>query len=250
MHVVAMGDSFTEGVGDERPDGSLRGWADRVAEGLARYADEPVYFANLAIRGRLLAPIVREQLPQALALNPTPTMVFLNGGGNDMMRPGFNLDQLCLITEMALDRIALSGARPVLLAGADPSAGLPMGGVIRRRGLEFTEAVKPIAAARDITMVDMFSNEEIRQGQYWSADRLHLNPNGHALVAANVLAALGYPVDPADAEQAPIPAPTTAENARYYREHVGPWLGRRLHRRSSGDGRTGKHADYVEIVSV
>jgi hypothetical protein len=35
---VALGDSFTEGVGDPdpaRPNG-LRGWADRVAEVLAR----------------------------------------------------------------------------------------------------------------------------------------------------------------------------------------------------------------------
>ena len=38
---VALGDSFTEGVGDPdpgRPNG-LRGWADRVAEGLATRID-------------------------------------------------------------------------------------------------------------------------------------------------------------------------------------------------------------------
>ena len=32
---IAIGDSFTEGVGDERRDGSVRGWADLVALGLA-----------------------------------------------------------------------------------------------------------------------------------------------------------------------------------------------------------------------
>ena len=57
MRYVAVGDSFTEGVGDWRPDGTPRGWADRVAEGLAAYSDEPVTYANLAIRGRLLVPI-------------------------------------------------------------------------------------------------------------------------------------------------------------------------------------------------
>src|SRR4051794_17875285 len=49
---VALGDSFTEGVGDPdpaRPNG-LRGWADRVAEAIA--ADNPDFrYANLAIRG-------------------------------------------------------------------------------------------------------------------------------------------------------------------------------------------------------
>ena len=32
---AAIGDSFTEGVGDELPDGTVRGWADFVALGLA-----------------------------------------------------------------------------------------------------------------------------------------------------------------------------------------------------------------------
>ena len=49
---VAIGDSQTEGVGDElNPDGSDRGWADRFAEALA--VDSPgLLYANLAIRGR------------------------------------------------------------------------------------------------------------------------------------------------------------------------------------------------------
>ena len=32
---LALGDSFTEGLDDWRPDGTPRGWADRVAEQLA-----------------------------------------------------------------------------------------------------------------------------------------------------------------------------------------------------------------------
>ena len=88
MRYVAIGDSFTEGLGDELPDGSVRGWADRVAAGLAVASGAPVEYANLAIRGRLLEPIVTEQLDAALSLTPPPTLMTLNGGGNDMMRPG------------------------------------------------------------------------------------------------------------------------------------------------------------------
>ena len=38
---VALGDSFTEGIGDPEPEspGGYRGWADRVAETLAVTAD-------------------------------------------------------------------------------------------------------------------------------------------------------------------------------------------------------------------
>lgn len=56
---AAIGDSFTEGVGDEIPDGGVRGWADLVAIGLARdlarrEPDAHFGYANLAIRGRFL----------------------------------------------------------------------------------------------------------------------------------------------------------------------------------------------------
>ena len=39
---IAIGDSFTEGVGDDLPDGRQRGWADIVALGLAMASTEPV----------------------------------------------------------------------------------------------------------------------------------------------------------------------------------------------------------------
>ena len=84
VRYVAIGDSFTEGVGDETPDGHVRGWADLVAQGWAT-SGVRVEYANLAIRGRLIRPIVEEQLPAALALKPTH--LSFNGGGNDMLRP-------------------------------------------------------------------------------------------------------------------------------------------------------------------
>jgi hypothetical protein len=65
---VAIGDSFTEGVGDDLPGGGVRGWADLVALGLARADAQPFRYANLAIRGRKLAPLIAEQLEPALAM--------------------------------------------------------------------------------------------------------------------------------------------------------------------------------------
>ena len=64
---VAIGDSFTEGIGDPEPasPGGYRGWADRVAEVLFSQADDFAY-ANLAIRGRLLQLIIDEQIEPAL----------------------------------------------------------------------------------------------------------------------------------------------------------------------------------------
>ena len=41
---VAVGDSFTEGLDDRRPDGGYRGWADLVA---AELATRPADAVNL-----------------------------------------------------------------------------------------------------------------------------------------------------------------------------------------------------------
>ena len=81
VRYVAIGDSFTEGVGDELPDGRVRGWADLVAHGWADAVGEPVEYANFAIRGKLVWPIIDQQLEPALALKPTH--LSFNGGGND-----------------------------------------------------------------------------------------------------------------------------------------------------------------------
>src|SRR5690606_24290736 len=95
---AATGDSFTEGAGDEMPDGSVRGSADFVAIGLALAArerdgaDAEFGYANLAIRGRLLEPILDEQLKAAIDLGPD--LISFNGGGNDIMRPKVTIEQI------------------------------------------------------------------------------------------------------------------------------------------------------------
>ena len=85
VRYVAIGDSFTEGVGDEPEPGVVRGWADLVAQGWADATGGSVEYANFAIRGKLARPIIAEQLEPALALKPTH--LSFNGGGNDMLRP-------------------------------------------------------------------------------------------------------------------------------------------------------------------
>lgn len=266
MRYVAVGDSFTEGVGDELADSTVRGWADLVAEGLAGTADrlagtagglagtaggdtarEPVYYANLAIRGRLLDSIVRDQLPAALGLTPAPTLITFNGGGNDVMRPGVELPQLLELTELAIRQVRDAGVRLVLLAGADPSDRLPFGRTIHRRAAALTDGVAALAEQYRLTFVNAFADTELRRPQYWSPDRLHLAAAGHRRVAGLVLAALGHPdaahrVEAADPAGRRLPA-----ELRYYREHVLPWLYRRVRGRSSGDGRGGKYPAWVPI---
>lgn len=252
MRYVAIGDSFTEGVGDELSDGSVRGWADLVAAGLAAAGGKSIQYANLAIRGRLLKPIVTEQLPTALELAPVPTLMTFNGGGNDMLRPRTDVAQLMALTTRAVRACGDAGVKLVLLSGADPSTRLPFGRMIQRRGEELTEGVSALAAKHDLVFVDMFHDVEIRRAHYWSADRLHLNAAGHRRVASRVLEALGNDVSHQPGQPALPEARKLLAEARFYWDHVRPWVQRRLRGDSSGDQHNGKHVDWtvVEAPSV
>ncbi|MEV0898301.1 SGNH/GDSL hydrolase family protein [Actinoplanes sp. NPDC049802] len=244
---AAIGDSFTEGLGDTLPDGTERGWADLVAAGLATFG--PVEYVNLAIRGRLLEPIVNDQLEAALALSPAPTLLSFNGGGNDMLRRGASLERLVGLTERVIDRCSAAGVPLLLVSGADPSDHLPLGNRFRRQGEQLTAAVERLLPREGVTFVDCFRDRELRHRAYWSADRLHLNAAGHRRVASLVLAGLGRPVSPHVLDPGPAPAFHLLREARYYGEHVLPWIGRRLRGRSSGDDRAPKYADWTPITA-
>lgn len=249
IRIVSIGDSFTEGVGDELPDGTPLGWADRVAAGLAAaHPDQPVYYASFAIRGRLLAPIATEQLDAALALDPPPTHLTFNGGGNDMLRPGYSDERMVALTNRVLDRCAERGIHVVILSGPDPSDRLPGGRRMRELGTRLTEYVATLVEGREnVTFVDNFRDVETRRAPYWSVDRLHLGPAGHERVASRVLTALGVPTEAPVVTDADGRRGGLAGELRYWRAYVLPWIGRRLTGRSSGDGRSPKFPDWTLV---
>ncbi len=69
---VAIGDSTTEGLEDPDGTGGYRGWADRLAQHIADHQDEPLEYANLAIRGLRMREIRMSQFEAALAMEPWP----------------------------------------------------------------------------------------------------------------------------------------------------------------------------------
>jgi lysophospholipase L1-like esterase len=92
---IALGDSLTEGLSDKYPDGSYRGWADRVADVLSAIQMNLEY-ANFAIRGKLLEQVLpNTRLPLALDLiEGLNTLVTFHAGANNVLRPGFEPDQV------------------------------------------------------------------------------------------------------------------------------------------------------------
>jgi lysophospholipase L1-like esterase len=247
---VALGDSFTEGVGDPdpaRPNG-LRGWADRVAEVLATRADGDFGYANLAIRGRKLPEIITEQVEPGVALEPD--LVTIHGGGNDVLRPKVDLDALATAYDEAVGRLSSTGARVVMFTIADPGIN-PVFRMIRGRTAIFNEWVREISERHGVTLVDLWRMRGWKVSEIMDEDRLHLNPIGHQAIAIAVLDALA-----ADHALEPLPVPELVEltarerraaNLAWARQHAVPWVHRRLTGRSSGDGVMPKRPELAPI---
>jgi hypothetical protein len=90
----------------------------------------------------------------------------------------------------------------------------------------------------------------------WSADRLHAGPLGHTRIAAAVAHALGLPGSddtwtlPLPAEGTDIPVwRTVGAELRWAGTFLGPWVGRRLRGRSSGDGRQAKRPALLPVAA-
>jgi lysophospholipase L1-like esterase len=247
VRYVAIGDSFTEGVGDEPEPGVLRGWADLVAQGWADATGGPIEYANLAIRGKLAWPIIDEQLEPALALRPTH--LSFNGGGNDMLRPRTPLTRIADAFEHVLRRCDEEGVTFILLSGGNPSRQLPLGGLVQRRGDLLSRIVETrLAGRKDVIRALNWPDRELATPAFWAADRLHLNSRGHHRVAARVLTALGLQPSAAWWDYTELPASERLGRAVYLREHLGPWVQRRLRGTSSGDGRKPKYPEFTTIL--
>lgn len=251
---IALGDSFTEGLDDPYPqrDGqrgtAFRGWADRLAELLA--AQDPGFrYANLAVRGKLLDQVVREQVPAAIAAGAG--LVTLCAGGNDVMRSGADPDAMAVTMLDAVQRLRATGADVVLFTGVDPR-NVPLLRRVGPRVAAFNKHLRMIAGAQGCRLVDMWAMDTLYDWRAWSEDRLHLSAAGHRRVALHVAELLGVDTDGDWREPWPPAEPTGWTQRRWadavwVRRHLAPWIGRRLRGRSSGDGLAPKRPELTPL---
>jgi len=253
--LVCLGDSFTEGMCDDlRPDGHHVGWADRVARALALGAaarEESVEYANLAVRGKLLDGVVAEQVPVAIGLDPT--VVTFHAGPNDVLRRGTDLPDLFRRYDAAVAQVAAGGATVVLVTSIGRAGGSGrVAQLLAGRFARFNDNVRETASRHRALVVDLEPVDVLTDRRLWHTDRLHLDAEGHRRVAAATLEVLGIG-DPALLggepgwwrQALPPPPPSSRRSdlvadARWVREHLLPWVGRRLRGVSSGDGREPK----------
>ena len=232
---VAIGDSFTEGVGDPCPDGGgFRGWADLFAQRAAEVWPGFSY-ANLAIRGRLFDRIVDEQIVPAI--KQSPDLVSFAAGGNDVLRPGFNATRLSTRAHEVVRLLKAADCEVMLFTCADVTNLLPGMKMLRKRFKATNDAYRRVAARHDAILIDLWADDGFADPRLWAADRLHLNTLGHQRVAATVCKAFDIAPDPA--WLAPLPAGVKVRpelsGPVWAGKHLAPWIKRRLTGKSSGD---------------
>jgi len=234
---VAIGDSFTEGVGDwdnAYPNG-VRGWADRVAKQLGKL-DPRWEYANLALRSRVLDDIVDTQLDRALALQPTLVSFF--SGGNDILQIRSDMGDLMARYEAAIQRVTASGAKLLLFTSYDLKLS-PLLEPLRIRNNQFNRRVRELALEYDAVLVDHWAMRAYQHPRMWEPDRLHMSRHGHRFLAAAVLKALGYDHSITLRDLGSVPSRTFKElllaERDWWGEWVGPMLGRRMRRSPIGE---------------
>lgn len=226
---AALGDSFTEGVGDwdsGYPNG-VRGWADRVAKQLGK-ADPDTQYLNLALRSRGLEEIVATQLPRAIAWQPTVVSFF--AGGNDLLLLRTDVAGVLDRYEHAVAQLAATGARLLLFTSYDVRLS-PLLEPLRGRNDRFNRRIRQVAHDHGAILIDHWAMREFRSPRMWEPDRLHMSRHGHRHLAAAVLRALQveHSIRPRDLDGDHPMTRTLALQAEleWWRDWVWPMLGRR-----------------------
>ena len=249
---VALGDSFTEGLSDLRPDGRPRGWADMVADVLARENDDFSY-ANLAVRSLRIDAIADTQVPAAIALRPD--LASIAGGANDLLGLRVDVNHVVFRLDESIRALRASGAEVVVFAGFDARAQLPTGRLLTARTITYNEGIRASAATHGARLIDLWSMRELWDSRLWSDDRLHLSTLGHRHIARVVLETIGREA-PADwrLPQEPPHSRTwlaaRAAELTWSRRHLVPWAVRKVRGQSMGDGVSPKYPDLVRWRSA
>jgi lysophospholipase L1-like esterase len=246
---VALGDSFTEGMVDKLPDGSMRGWADLVAERLSR-SDPAFQYANLAVRGRLVRHISTDQVPTALRMGAD--LVSLAAGLNDVGRPGCDIDEICAQLEQCAAELTQAGATVVMFQSIDFTYRMPSLKRFVPRVLRLVEAVERIRDRYGVVVVDLSVERAFDDPRLWAPDRVHLATEGHRRIAEAVLEALGHA--PAFDWRAPLPPRKKPwvvvrmwNNVVWTVRFLAPWIKRRMTGASSGDGMLPKRPELMPV---
>jgi lysophospholipase L1-like esterase len=238
---VAIGDSSTEGLEDPDGNGGYRGWADRLAQHIADNQDEPLEYANLAIRGFRMKEIRTRQFDEALAMEPDLLSVF--GGINDVIVPRCDFDSIRADYVIIFGQARRQGAMVLSFTVPDLSAINPLGMTFRDRVTKLNDIIRTEADRHGVVVMDFEQYPVAQDPRLWFADRLHGNELGHQTVAAALAWRLGIDgfddswTRPLEGEPVrPRGRQLLTGDIEWAMHHLAPWLGKGIRRVRTGYG--------------
>ncbi len=244
---IALGDSMTEGMCDEIVDGQYRGWADRVADTLAKESPNFTY-VNLAIRGKLLHQVIDDQIPMAAKyVNGPETLVSFHAGANDVLRPNYQAEVAFAKYEKGISDLTKTGATVIVFTVIDRVEGNGKTAQLwHERFSSFNVNVRQVANKYGAIIIESDNAKWMADLRFLAKDRLHLNSDGHWRLSQAVLENLGKEFDskwkiPLGPAKAKSRLRKNLENIIWIIIFVIPWIWRRIRGKSSGDGRSAKY---------
>ena len=187
-YFVALGDSFTEGIGDEVGGLELRSAHDWIALWMKAVNPETQY-TNLATRG-LRAGEVRNQQMQR-AVNLQPDFVSIIAGANDCLRGPFNADTVKAELGLMFGAFGSIEARIFTSTLPDFTLRLELPEAIRGRigrNLETTNTlITQLAQQHGAILFDFRASGLDARAELWSEDGVHPNALGYLETAKAVV---------------------------------------------------------------
>lgn len=240
---VAIGDSQTEGLWDGDDVVGLIGFADRFAA-MVDSSYPGLRYANLAIRGTLVADVLRAQVPEALAMQPD--LITVCAGMNDVIQPGRKFGRALTDLEHLYAALAESGATVVTTTFPNVAQLIPLGRIVSPRIARINSTIRAAADRYGFALVDLYTAASITDPEMWTIDRFHASTEGHILFAAAAAEAINLPGSNHDWPNASSTASRSSlaargyEQLRWTQDLFMPWLWRRLRGYSSAHGRVPK----------
>ncbi|BCK56796.1 SGNH/GDSL hydrolase family protein [Nocardia wallacei] len=186
--IALVGDSTAHGAGDPSPGYREMYWAPRVIQVL-RAAVGEVEFLNTGRINATTRQVLDEQLETALAFDPD--LLYVACGGNDLWTDTPDYDA----AEANLDRIFAAGkaigARLATMTIADAvPEHIPQLRPFHERLDLLNQVIRRVATRHDAILIDLWWHPVGHRPTVMSADNIHFNISGHAVVAAEVIKAL------------------------------------------------------------
>lgn len=181
--VVALGDSFTEGVGEAVEGSVLRSSVDHMALRMRRSRPDLSY-TNLAKRGLTVSEVREQQLGAALALSPDFASVI--AGANDALKGQWRTDRYERELRTMLEALRGAGATVFMASWPDWTKRLPLpeakSAYLKAQLEEGNAVTARLAREFDAVFLDVLDTP-VDDPKYWSGDQIHPNALGYLAYA-------------------------------------------------------------------